>query len=138
MLHTHTAKAGAVGRLAARVAGIARPPVVVHTFHGHTLWGYFGPAKERGYRQIERRLAREGGRSHRCLAGGPRRARQLGVAPASHFAVIRLGIELSERMAGAERRRSPAGVARPPRRAVHGRLGGTHDRREAGGDVLRP
>ena len=47
ILHTHTAKAGAVGRAAARLAGPARPPVVVHTFHGHTLEGYFGPAKQR-------------------------------------------------------------------------------------------
>ena len=42
ILHTHTAKAGTVGRIAARLAGDARPPVVVHTFHGHMLKG--GPA----------------------------------------------------------------------------------------------
>src|SRR5207253_1916266 len=39
ILHTHTAKAGAVGRLAAILAGDARPPIVVHTFHGHVLHG---------------------------------------------------------------------------------------------------
>ena len=42
ILHTHTAKAGAVGRTAL-LAGDARPPIVVHTFHGHVLRGYFGP-----------------------------------------------------------------------------------------------
>ncbi|MBM3676612.1 MAG: glycosyltransferase family 4 protein, partial [Actinobacteria bacterium] len=37
ILHTHTAKAGAVGRAAAQVVGSARPPIVVHTYHGHVL-----------------------------------------------------------------------------------------------------
>ena len=59
VLHTHTAKAGAVGRAAARLAGSARPPVVVHTFHGHTLEGYFGPAKQAAYRIVEHALAQE-------------------------------------------------------------------------------
>ena len=47
VLHTHTAKAGTTGRLAALVAGRGRPRAVVHTFHGHVLSGYFGRRRER-------------------------------------------------------------------------------------------
>jgi glycosyltransferase involved in cell wall biosynthesis len=51
IVHTHTAKAGFVGRVAARLAGV---PVVCHTFHGHVLSGYFGPAKSRLFTLIEK------------------------------------------------------------------------------------
>ncbi|MCY7302144.1 MAG: glycosyltransferase family 4 protein [Thermoleophilia bacterium] len=101
ILHTHTAKAGTVGRLAARLAGTCRPPVVVHTFHGHTLAGYFGPATQEAYRRIERGLARN---TDALVAVSPEVRDELvalGVAPASRFTVIRLGVDLSERMAGA-------------------------------------
>ncbi len=55
IVHTRTAKAGALGRAAARLArvGSAR----VHVFHGHLLDGYFSPAKRRLYVWVERRLA---------------------------------------------------------------------------------
>ena len=55
VLHTHTAKAGATGRLAALAAGSARPRAVVHTYHGHVLSGYFSRRWEWVFRRIERR-----------------------------------------------------------------------------------
>ena len=58
ILHTHMAKAGTIGRVAAMLAGAAAPPVRVHTFHGHVLTGYFSAPKARLFASIERRLAK--------------------------------------------------------------------------------
>jgi glycosyltransferase involved in cell wall biosynthesis len=55
IVETHTAKAGAVGRLAARLAGV---PIVIHVFHGHVFHSYFGPTKTKLFINVERTLAR--------------------------------------------------------------------------------
>jgi glycosyltransferase involved in cell wall biosynthesis len=55
IVHTHTAKAGVLGRIAAR---LCRVPAVVHTYHGHLLHGYFSPRGTRMVRTVERVLAR--------------------------------------------------------------------------------
>jgi glycosyltransferase involved in cell wall biosynthesis len=55
IVHTHTAKAGVLGRIA---AVIARVPIRVHTFHGHVLHGYFSPRVTALVRLSERLLAR--------------------------------------------------------------------------------
>ncbi|MEP6892162.1 MAG: glycosyltransferase [Gaiellaceae bacterium] len=99
VLHTHTAKAGTVGRTAAILAGRARPQAVVHTFHGHVLRGYFGRAKTEGFRQLERRLAKS---SDALIAVSPEVRDdlvRLGIAPESKISVIRLGLDLAERTA---------------------------------------
>jgi glycosyltransferase involved in cell wall biosynthesis len=99
ILHTHTAKAGAVGRIAALFAGRARPPIVVHTFHGHVLRGYFGPVRTLGFRLLERWLARL---TTALVAVSPEvrdELVRLGVAPPEKFTVVRLGIELEQRIA---------------------------------------
>jgi len=54
IVHTHTAKAGALGRAAAVVAGV---PVRIHTFHGHIFDGYFNRLKAAVFLAIERMLA---------------------------------------------------------------------------------
>jgi glycosyltransferase involved in cell wall biosynthesis len=55
IVHTHTAKAGFIGRFAAWLAGV---PVIVHTFHGHVFTGYFSPNKVRVFLALERMVAR--------------------------------------------------------------------------------
>lgn len=105
ILHTHTAKAGAVGRIAALLAGDARPPIIVHTFHGHVLRGYFSPTMTLAFRTLERWLARI---STTLIAVSPEVRDdlvRLNVAPASKFVVIRLGIELEERVAATDEAR---------------------------------
>ena len=58
------AKAGTVGRLAARICGV---PLIVHTYHGHVFHSYFGPLKTRVFLTIERALG---------LATAPHRRRR--------------------------------------------------------------
>ncbi len=55
IVHTHTAKAGFTGRVAARLAGV---PVIIHTFHGHVFHGYFGPRKTQAFMRLEQLAAR--------------------------------------------------------------------------------
>jgi glycosyltransferase involved in cell wall biosynthesis len=62
IVHTHAAKAGALGRIAAAVTGV---PIVVHTFHGHLLHGYFSPVVTQAVVAAERVLAR---RTDRIIA----------------------------------------------------------------------
>ena len=51
LVHTHSAKAGILGRLAAKLTGV---PLIVHTPHGHVFYGHFGPAASRLFLLIER------------------------------------------------------------------------------------
>jgi glycosyltransferase involved in cell wall biosynthesis len=93
VVHTHTAKAGFVGRVAAWLAGV---PVRVHTFHGHVFQGYFSPAKTRVFLWLERFNARL---SDRLITISPTLRDELAekyrIAPAEKFGVVPLGLELS-------------------------------------------
>jgi glycosyltransferase involved in cell wall biosynthesis len=95
LVHTHAAKGGTLGRAAVMLAFPRRRPVVVHTFHGHSLTGYFTSRTARLYTRIERFLARR----TNVLIAVSEEVRDdlvgLGVAPAEQFEVVRLGLDLS-------------------------------------------
>lgn len=95
IVHTHTAKAGLVGRLGALMAPIRRP-LLVHTFHGHVLRGYFGPAKSAALIALERHLAVHTDRLVGVSQATVDELIALGVAPAEQFRMIPLGLDLRE------------------------------------------
>ena len=106
IVHTHTAKAGTVGRAAAflykwltpgTLVGRPRRVRVVHTFHGHVFHSYYGPAKTRVFIMIERVLARLA--TDRIVTITAQQLDeingQVGVGRAAQFDVIPLGIDLA-------------------------------------------
>jgi glycosyltransferase involved in cell wall biosynthesis len=97
IVHTHAAKAGVLGRLAAWLAGV---PVVVHTYHGHVLSGYFGRVRNWAFRQIEATLARGTTVLVTVSAGVKQALVDLRVAPPERIRVVPLGLEL-DALAGA-------------------------------------
>lgn len=91
IVHTHTAKAGTVGRLAAISKRHAR---TVHTFHGHLLHGYFSPAKTRAVVEVEKQLAR---RTQRLVAVGAQVRDDLvdaGIGRREQYSIVPPGIDL--------------------------------------------
>ncbi len=101
VLHTHTAKAGSTGRLAALASAPARPRAVVHTFHGHVLSGYFGDRRERTFRLIERALALGTDRIVAVSEQVRDDIVRFHVAPPGKIAVIHYGFDLDTRVGGA-------------------------------------
>jgi Glycosyltransferase len=100
IVHTHTAKAGTVGRIAALLyRWSTRTPVkVVHTFHGHVFHSYYGGLKTKIFLFIERLLARVA--TDRIVVITDQQLceinREFGVGRAEQFDVIPLGIDLSK------------------------------------------
>jgi glycosyltransferase involved in cell wall biosynthesis len=93
VVHTHMAKAGTVGRLAARVCGV---PLVVHTYHGHVFHSYFSPLKTGVFLTIERVL---GLATNRIVVLGEAQRDEIagyGVAPLNKLVPIQLGLELGQ------------------------------------------
>ncbi|HEV8506311.1 MAG TPA: glycosyltransferase [Chitinophagaceae bacterium] len=94
IVHTHAAKPGAVGRLAASSLNI---PAIVHTYHGHVFHSYFGKLKTRLIINTERFLAKK---SHALIAISDKQKSELAedfhIADGTKFKVIPLGFELKK------------------------------------------
>jgi len=91
IVHTHTAKAGFVGRLAAWLAGV---PIVVHTFHGHVFHSYFGLFKTRLFIFLERVLAHL---TNRIITISQLQRQEIvgyGIASPDKIVIIPLGFDL--------------------------------------------
>jgi glycosyltransferase involved in cell wall biosynthesis len=101
VVHTHTAKAGALGRLA---AALCRVPVVVHTYHGHVFDGYFSPLRTRLVVAAERALA---WRATALIAVTERVRREVlahGIGRPDRVVVVPLGLDLDTMQAAPARR----------------------------------
>jgi glycosyltransferase involved in cell wall biosynthesis len=124
IVHTHMAKAGTLGRLAAaiynRTAGRGRRARVVHTYHGHVLDGYFSPAKTKLFLAVERGLARA---TDRLIAISPTVRHQLvedyHIGRADQYALVPLGFDLCAFAAIDDRARSSARSALDLEPAAH-------------------
>ena len=96
IVHTHAAKAGVLGRLAAYFSN-PRPKVILHTYHGNVFDGYFSPIKTKIFLAIERYLA---AKSQAIIAISEKQKQDLAyvykIAPAYKIHVVRLGFDLSK------------------------------------------
>ena len=139
IVHTHQAKAGWIGRMAAAAAGV---PGIVHTYHGHTFRGYFSWPWSLIARSLERRAARQ---STALIAQAESQKDDLetflGKDARGKTRVIPPGVEMPD--APSARRRdsgAPASRGSPPRPSTGSRAASTGRRRPraAGFDLPWP
>lgn len=116
VVHTHAAKAGTLGRIAAT---IARVPVRVHSFHGHVFSGYFNPLLSKGVAAFERGLSLV---SDAIVVPGESQKHEISrvyrVAPERKMRIVPYGIDVDHYRGTAQRRteaRTRLGVPRDAR-----------------------
>jgi len=115
IVHTHTAKAGTVGRVGGMMYRWMTPAILigkprscrfVHTYHGHVFHSYYGPLKTRVFLTIEKFLGRMA--TDRLVVVSEQQRREINeqfrVGRAAQFAVIPLGIDLGIYANWSERR----------------------------------
>jgi len=101
IVHTHTSKAGILGRLA---ACIARVPIIIHTPHGHVFYGHFGRSLSKIFLQMEKLLGRI---THHQIGLTPEEGNdylRLSVSKPSNTSVIHSGVDIHRFIEGAKQR----------------------------------
>ena len=109
IVHTHTSKAGYIGRVAAKRAGT---PIMVHTPHGNIFHGYFPLGLTRFFVHLERRAARWTDRIIELTERGIDESLEQGIGQRSQYRAIFSGIDLQ-----------PYAAARAARETTRGALG---------------
>lgn len=103
IVHTHAAKPGALGRLAAASSNV---PVILHTFHGHVFHSYFNSLKTKFFINTERYLAKK---TDAIIAISEQQKKELvndfKIAPEEKFKVVPLGFDLDKFQVGQEEKR---------------------------------
>ncbi|MEE9516115.1 MAG: glycosyltransferase [Candidatus Adiutricales bacterium] len=95
LVHTHTSKAGVIGRVAAILAGV---PVIIHASHGHIYTGFYGPLFSRILLLLDRFLSRWTERIVTLTARGLDEQVRMSIAPRSRFRVVPSGVDLTRFM----------------------------------------
>lgn len=95
IVHTHTSKAGIIGRIAAKIA--SPDSTVIHTFHGHLLYGYFSPLKTKLIILFEKFLARITNVLVAVTSQIEQDLKHVGIGSRSRWVVIHPGVNKVER-----------------------------------------
>jgi glycosyltransferase involved in cell wall biosynthesis len=95
IVHTHSSKAGILGRLAAKIAGV---PHIIHTPHGHVFYGHFGPFASRMFMRVEKIFSRFTDRMVALTDGEKNDYINLSVCPPEKLLKIHSGVEVEKFM----------------------------------------
>jgi glycosyltransferase involved in cell wall biosynthesis len=120
LVHTHTSKAGILGRWAAK---LSRVPCIAHTPHGHVFYGHFSPLKSELFRIVEKITALF---THRLVAltqGEKADHIRLRVCPDHKMAVIPSGVDIERFTAGRDIQSLKKTLGIDPKRNVVGTIG---------------
>jgi len=95
IVHTHSSKAGILGRLAAKMAFV---PNIIHTPHGHVFYGHFGPFASKMFLWIEKLFSRFTDRIVALTDGEKNDYEKLSVCPSEKLLKIHSGVDVKQFM----------------------------------------